>query len=104
MEKPAAELDAIHHVSIPVPDINQAVAWYINQFNCKVSYQDQTWALLEFANTKLALVIPDEHPGHIAFLSPEAEKFGELKKHRDGTRSIYIKDPAGNSIEILAKD
>ena len=29
-------------------------------------------------------------------------KFGALKLHRDGTRSCYVTDPAGNSVEILA--
>src|SRR4051812_40438217 len=94
-------LDHIHHVAIPVTDVKAAVDWYTNTFRCKVSYQDDTWALLEFANMKLALVVPHQHPAHIAFVHPEADRFGELKEHRDGTRSCYIKDPAGNSIELM---
>jgi len=31
-------------------------------------------------------------------------KFGVLSAHRDGTRSTYAKDPAGNSVEIMATD
>jgi len=27
---------------------------------------------------------------------------GKPEKHGDGTRSVYVKDPAGNNIEILA--
>jgi hypothetical protein len=50
------------------------------------------------------LVIPEQHPPHIAFTSPKAEQFGALKTHRDGTRSTYVKDPAGNSVEIMAAD
>ena len=95
-------LDAIHHVAVPVTDVNSAVEWYTKTFRCRVSYQDETWAMLEFANMKLALVVPQQHPGHVAFVHPEAEKFGTLKPHRDGTRSVYIRDPAGNPIEILA--
>jgi catechol 2,3-dioxygenase-like lactoylglutathione lyase family enzyme len=101
---PAAPLDSIHHIAMSVKDIKTAVDWYTRNFQCKVSYQDDTWAFLEFANLKLALVIPSQHPAHIAFLSPEAEKFGPLKPHRDGTRSCYVTDPAGNSIEIMAQD
>ena len=97
-------LDALHHVAISVNDIAQAVDWYTKTFQCKVSYQDATWAMLEFANLKLALVLPEQHPPHLAFVHPEAEKFGTLKAHRDGTRSVYVRDPAGNSIEILAQD
>lgn len=100
----ATELDALHHVAISVNDIAAAVGWYIGHFKCRVGYQDATWALLEFANTKVALVIPSQHPPHIAFASDDAEKFGTLKPHRDGTRSVYVTDPAGNSVEIMARE
>jgi catechol 2,3-dioxygenase-like lactoylglutathione lyase family enzyme len=102
--KLVAELDSIDHVAIPVEDVASSVEWYRRSFQCNVTYQDATWALLEFNNMRLALVIPSQHPAHVGFMSPEAEKFGPLKTHRDGTRSIYIKDPSGNSVEILAAD
>jgi catechol 2,3-dioxygenase-like lactoylglutathione lyase family enzyme len=95
-------LDPIDHIAIPVEDVATAVDWYTRTFNCEVAYQDQTWAFLNFANIKLALVIPSQHPAHIAFVSAEAEKFGALKLHRDGTQSCYVRDPAGNSIEIMS--
>jgi hypothetical protein len=66
-----------------------------------VNYQDDTWALLRFANIQLALVIPEQHPPHVAVLRPDAQRFGELVTHRDGTRSCYIEDPAGNAVEIM---
>lgn len=94
----------IHHVAIPVTDVAEAVAWYTGNFQCRLAYQDATWAFLEFANLRLALVIPSQHPAHIAFVHPEAERFGTLKAHRDGTRSCYVKDPAGNAVELLAQD
>ncbi len=97
-------LDCIHHIAIPAPDVARAVEWYTGAFRCRVVYQDQTWALLEFGNTRLALVTPGQHPPHVGFLSPNAESFGPLTPHRDGTRSIYIRDPAGNAVEILAED
>jgi catechol 2,3-dioxygenase-like lactoylglutathione lyase family enzyme len=103
--RPAEQLlDSIHHIAISVRAIQPAVEWYQKNFQCKVSYQDDTWAMLDFANMKLALVIPEQHPPHIAFVHPEAEKYGALKTHRDGTRSCYVNDPAGNAIEILAQD
>ena len=98
------ELDAIDHVAVPVQDIAGAVAWYRQTFRCEVGYQDETWALLHFANTSLALVVPEQHPPHLGMVSHEAEKFGELKTHRDGTRSCYVNDPAGNAVEILAAE
>ena len=97
-------LDSIHHIAIPVENVAPAVDWYKREFHCEVTYQDDTWAFLKFGNIKLALVIPSQHPAHIGFVSPEAERFGALKLHRDGTRSCYVTDPAGNSVEILAPD
>jgi catechol 2,3-dioxygenase-like lactoylglutathione lyase family enzyme len=98
------KLDAIDHVAIPVREIAPVVDWYRKTFKCEIGYQDDTWALLKFANMSLALVIPEQHPPHIGLVSEEAEKFGQLKLHRDGTRSTYVSDPAGNSVEILAAD
>lgn len=101
---PETLLDSIHHVAVAVQDVKAAVEWYRQNFQCKVSYQDDTWAMLDFANLKMALVIPGQHPAHVAFVHPEAEKFGALKPHRDGTRSVYVRDPSGNAVEILAQD
>ncbi len=97
-------LDAIDHVAVPVKDVAATVDWYRNTFQCAVTYQDETWALLRFANVSLALVVPEQHPPHLGMVSTEAERFGTLKTHRDGTRSCYVQDPAGNSVEILAAD
>jgi catechol 2,3-dioxygenase-like lactoylglutathione lyase family enzyme len=96
-------LDTIDHVAVSVTDIAQSVLWYTNNFRCNVLYQDETWAFLEFANVKFALVLPEQHPPHLAFTHPEAEKFGALRTHRDGSRSVYISDLSGNSIEIIAQ-
>jgi catechol 2,3-dioxygenase-like lactoylglutathione lyase family enzyme len=97
-------LDSVHHVAIAVQDVQSAVDWYRTNFRCKVSYQDDTWAMLDFANLKLALVIPRQHPPHLAFVHPDASHFGTLQTHRDGTRSCYVRDPAGNSVELLGQD
>ncbi|HEX4276678.1 MAG TPA: VOC family protein [Bryobacteraceae bacterium] len=94
-------MDSIDHVAIPVKDVAASVAWYKRTFRCEVTYQDDTWAFLQFGNIKLALVVEEQHPPHIAFVSPKAAGFGELKLHRDGTRSCYVKDPAGNPVEIM---
>jgi catechol 2,3-dioxygenase-like lactoylglutathione lyase family enzyme len=95
------QFDRLDHVAIPVQEIASAVDWYTQTFRCRVKYQDATWALLGFNNVDVALVIPSQHPAHLGFQSPDAEKFGELKTHRDGTRSCYVNDPSGNAVEIL---
>ena len=98
------DLDSLHHVAISVREIAPAVRWYTETFRCRVAYQDETWAMLQFANVHLALVIPRQHPPHLGFVTPRAESYGELKTHRDGTRSIYIADPSGNPVELLAPE
>ena len=97
-------LDSLHHIAISVNDIARAVEWYTTTFRCEIAYQDQTWAFLKFANLHLALVLPNQHPPHIAFVTPEASSWGELKTHRDGTRSVYISDDSGNVIELMDPD
>lgn len=94
--------DKIDHIAISVDDIKKAVEWYRKTFNCTVEYEDETWAYLGFANINLALVVPGQHPPHLAFIREDAEKYGTLKTHRDGTRSCYVKDSAGNPVEIMA--
>jgi catechol-2,3-dioxygenase len=98
----SAKLDAIDHIAIQVENIAVAAAWYSSRFRCRISYQDETWAMLEFENVRLALVIPAQHPPHLALVSARAADFGPLKVHRDGTQSTYVQDPAGNAVEVLA--
>jgi catechol 2,3-dioxygenase-like lactoylglutathione lyase family enzyme len=97
-------LDALDHVAIPVRDLEATVDWYLDNFSCRVLYRDATWALLEFSNTRLAFVLPDQHPSHVAVRKSDAERFGVLGTHRDGTRFTYVADPSGNTVEILADD
>lgn len=98
MEK---DLSTIHHTAIQVKDIAKAVLWYTERFTCEIEYQDESWAMLKFANISLALVLPEQHPYHFAVLTDELESYGEAEPHRDGTASVYIKDIDGNHIEML---
>jgi len=77
------------------------VEWYTKRFRCEVEYQDDTWAMLTFENVRLAFVITEQHPPHIAILGDPAA-FGEPQIHRDGTSSVYVKDPNGNNVEVMA--
>lgn len=95
------KLDKIHHLAITVNNITDGVKYYTENFQTEILHQDETWGFLQFGNIKLALVLPGNHPPHIAFLKDDAEKYGPLKLHRDGTSSIYLKDPFDNYIEYL---
>jgi catechol 2,3-dioxygenase-like lactoylglutathione lyase family enzyme len=97
-------LDRLHHVAISVRDIAEAVDFYRSTFRCEIAYQDATWALLRFANVGVALVLPNQHPPHLGFVTAMAHQYAPLKRHRDGTESVYISDPTGNSVELLSPE
>ena len=91
-----------HHTAIQVKDIKESVNFYVSHFNAQVLYEDNSWALLSLNSiTKLALVLPTDHPPHIAIVSDLTRYSLNLKEHRDGVVSRYIKDPSGNVIELL---
>jgi catechol 2,3-dioxygenase-like lactoylglutathione lyase family enzyme len=95
-------VDQIQHVALVVSDIDDAIEWYKTKFNLEISYSDKSWALLQFSNILMALVLPDQHPPHIAIELDNPVSFGALTERRDGASSTYIKDPWGNSIEIMS--
>lgn len=94
------DFDTLDHVAVSVKDVAGSVRWYTTHFKCRVVYQDPTWALLEFGNVRLAFVVPEQHPPHIAILG-DPKAYGQPKLHRDGTSSVYIQDPNGTNVEIL---
>lgn len=96
------------HVAVPSNDIVQSVAWYREKFAAEVLYQDETWALLQLAGSKVALVNPQQHPPHMALEVNEEELAGAARKaglspstHRDNSRGIYLHDPFGNVVELI---
>lgn len=99
-----ASLDVLHHIAIEVRDLDATVDWYLAKFTCELTYRDDTWAMLRFQNCELAFVQPAQHPPHLAIVREDAESFGELVTHRDGTRSRYMQDPSGNTVEVCAPE
>ena len=54
---------------------------------------------LQFDNIKVALVVEEEHPFHIAFEIDGLDGEGKNWKYRrDNSISRYIEDPSGNKI------
>ena len=90
-----------HHAALRVDKIDTAVEWYVATLGAVVCYQDDTWALLEVGKISIALVSPNQHPAHIAFACENAGEYGTLAYHRDGSASVYIEDPFGNTIELV---
>jgi len=92
----------IDHIALQVANISEAVRWYHNYFDAKCLYVDATWALLEFENVKLALVLPNQHQNHFAVeVEPENHPNLEFKQHRDGSNYHYLTDPWGNCVELI---
>jgi len=100
------------HIAQQVPDIAEAVAWYQRTLpGVRVLYQDASWAFIEANGVKLAFVLKDKHPGHLAWRVSEADletlaaQYGqEIKTHRDNTRSFYLEAPGNQWIEIICTD
>ena len=100
------------HIAQVVPDISEAVRFYTDLIpGAAVLYQDDSWAFVEAGGTKLAFVLKDQHPNHLAWrvsadeLETLASRYGkEIQPHRDGTRSFYLEAPGGQHIEIITFD
>lgn len=100
------------HAAQVVPDIAETIAWYeanLSGAGVRVLYSDATWGLIEVGGARLAFVVRDQHPNHLAWNVPQdelerlaVEHSKEIKPHRDGTRSFYLNAPGGNSVEIIA--
>jgi catechol 2,3-dioxygenase-like lactoylglutathione lyase family enzyme len=97
------------HAAQVVPNIAEAVQWYRENLpGVSVLYQDDTWAFVEAGGAKLAFVVRDQHPDHLAWrvskaeLEQLAQRHGrEIVQHRDGTTGFYLDGPAGKHIEII---
>ena len=98
-----------NHVAISVKnnEIENTANWYKDNMSAEILYLDDTWALLSVFDIKIALVIPSQHPPHIAFEIDEDQYLNFLKqkkifkKHRDGSESFYKKDASGNILEFV---
>lgn len=98
------------HVAQQVPDISAALEWWQRVVpGARVLYADETWGLLEAGGAKLAFVMADQHPDHLAFRVSEdelermaAEHGTAIALHRDASRSFYLDAPGGHSVEVIA--
>jgi catechol 2,3-dioxygenase-like lactoylglutathione lyase family enzyme len=98
------------HVAQQVPDIAAALEWWSGVVpGARVLYADETWGLLEAGGAKLAFVMADAHPNHLAFKvsGEELERLATshgvaVSGHRDGSRSFYLDGPGGHGVEVIA--
>lgn len=95
----------IDHIAIQVKSVTESIEWYTSRFNGTVLYQDETWAMIDMGNVKLALTIASQHPPHIALCVKDVSEFpgplGKISTHRDGSKYQYTEDLDGNVIEYI---
>ncbi len=98
-------MNKIDHIAIQVTNLVESVEWYVKNFDSKILYSDDTWAMLLIGDTKVALTLPEQHPPHIAIEVSDLSEFpcnnSEIKEHRDGSKYLYVNDPSGNIIEYI---
>ena len=97
------------HVAQQVPDIAEAIEWQMSTVpGTTVLHQDATWGLVQSGGVKIAFVLPEQHPPHLAFRvdAEELERLATahgatIATHRDATRSIYLVGPGSLQTEII---
>ena len=98
------------HLALSVPAISDAVDFYSREFpQTRVLYRDDSWALLEVGGLKIAFVLEEQHPPHMAFRTDSREELEQLAQeseavvnvHRDGSESFYHEDTGNNVIEVI---
>jgi len=130
MSTPAIPHRGLRHLALNVKDVPTAVAFYTTLFGMHVVWQpDAENAYLSSGCDNLALhqipqvcteALQTKHNGqsldHFGFVvehSTDVDRAAEIltaeqvpiiaapRTHRDGSRSLYCKDPDGNVIQIL---
>jgi catechol 2,3-dioxygenase-like lactoylglutathione lyase family enzyme len=112
----------LRHLALKVHDIEKAVEFYTRILGMRVDWQpDKENVYLTSGSDDLALHQCDEPTGggtldHFGFMVSRSEEVDEWalrlarhgvplaqgpKTHRDGSRSIYFRDPDENLIQLL---
>ena len=111
----------LRHIALKVKDIRTSVAFYTGALGMRVDWQpDDRNVYLTSGTDNLALHEAESGGGdrldHFGFLVSTPEEVDEWalrlaaqgvalehgpRTHRDGSRSIYFRDPDGNLIQLL---
>lgn len=100
----------LDHIAVVSRDIKADLDFY-SRLGFKVEAHYEDWAMLrDESGHGLALLSPGgKHPPHCALHAATREAVEaianehsvELTLHRDGSISVYLTDPSGNSIEVI---
>lgn len=98
------------HIAFVVNDVPEAVSFYSSTFaDVEVLYLDESWAFITLDGVKIAFVIAEQHPPHLAMRIDDRAAFEgaamqhgkKISVHRDLSESFYFHDPSGNVIEVM---
>jgi catechol 2,3-dioxygenase-like lactoylglutathione lyase family enzyme len=101
----------LDHVAIVSRDMEADMEFYARLgFVIETRYDD--WVIMRDSNGRgVALLSPGGvHPAHFALRVPSRDEVDRIARehdetiseHRDGSVSVYLKDPSGNSVEIIS--
>ena len=98
------------HVAQRVSDVAAALEWWQRMVpGATVLYADESWGMIEAGGAKVAFVLAEQHPDHLAYkvsqeeLERLASQHGaEISGHRDGSRSFYVQAPGDHRVEVIA--
>lgn len=120
MQRP--ETLGLRHVALSVRDLEATEQFYVDLLGFRVDWRpDPDNVYLTLGSDNLALHRADVQGGggaldHIGVMVPTAEAVDEWARyltargatlvhqprtHRDGSRSLYVRDPAGNLVQLL---
>lgn len=98
------------HVAFVVKNVAEAVSFYSATFqDVEVLYLDESWAFISVGGAKIAFVIAEQHPPHLAMRIDDRSSFEtaamkhgkKISVHRDLSESFYFEDPSGNVVEVM---
>jgi len=113
------KLTGIHHVSILVPDMEAAVAWYTSALGLKEVKRPSNFVTpvrwFELGDEQIHLIPADEpdttSPRHFAIHVDDVQAARETLRERGvevretvpiaGADRFFISDPAGNNLELI---
>lgn len=94
-------MTSIDHIALIVDEPQEAARWYEAEFDAVILYSDETWSMIQFENIKMAFVLRGTHPAHFAIEVAHFKETDKAKPHRDGSQSVYKRDPWGNIFELI---
>lgn len=94
------EPDVLHHVTVVVGDVPDAIAWYSKVFRAELLRHDTQRAVFLLGAVELHLV-DERQPAGLTIVRRDVAAMGPSRRRPDGVRGLHLVDPWGNAIEVI---